>query len=153
MIHAVQKNSTNHRATQIPHSTTHKYFRKTADITVHISCQILKCGAYYGNSHSLNLKRQKAFTYKQSNFCLICIHNRKAGSSLQHNVENYFKAWSKEKIPNNNFNITRTMDSNFFFSKLWLFQNFVKNCDLCLFFLLFNNNLNDYLKLIGSIKS
>lgn len=52
MIHIVKKDSTNHRAAQKPKGTAHKNQRKTANIAVHICCQILKCGSQYSNTHS-----------------------------------------------------------------------------------------------------
>lgn len=45
MIHAVEKHPTDHRATQVAQSPADEYFRKAADVPIHISCQVWKCGS------------------------------------------------------------------------------------------------------------
>jgi hypothetical protein len=71
MIHAVEKHPTKHRATKVAEGTAHKDVRKAADIPVHISCQVWKCGSQYGNSHSLKLKKDARCTCKQDDIHLF----------------------------------------------------------------------------------
>ena len=63
MIHAIKKNATNHRATQVSKGTAHKNQRKTTDVAVHIRCQVLKRGSQYSNTHSLKFKQTEVFIY------------------------------------------------------------------------------------------
>lgn len=73
MIHTVEKHPASYRATQVAEGPAHEYFWKAADVLVHISCQVWKCGPQYGNSHSLKLKKDERFTYKQDNMYFIFV--------------------------------------------------------------------------------
>lgn len=52
MIYTPKKNSSDHRATQISRGTAHENERQTADVSVHIPCQIWKGGSQDSNTQS-----------------------------------------------------------------------------------------------------
>lgn len=64
MIHAVEKHPTNHRAAQVAEGSAHEDFGKAADVPVHVSGQVWKCGSQHSSAHSLQFTKPKALTYE-----------------------------------------------------------------------------------------